>query len=182
MRTRIGLVAVLLTVPALAHAGDTGFYIGTDLVRVRDKGDQAPAIYPLGLGFKVGYACNKYVSLEARYAAGIASDDATISGFKIDLDLDYYYGAYAKGSLPLGRFAPYVLVGYTHGKETATVRAFGISSSAANGSASFGGGADFQITKNLSANAEWARLVKGNDASGIGFTIQEMSVGLAWRF
>ena len=182
MHRRLGVIAVLLTIPALAQAADDDFYIGTDLVRVRDKGAEAPAIYPLALGFKAGFEVNRYLALEARYAAGIATDDAVVSGYKIDLDLDYYYGGYAKGILPLGPVAPYVLVGYTHGKETATIRQYGVSSDASHGGLSIGAGVDFPIIKALSINAEWARLVKGNDASGIGFTIEELSVGVTWRF
>jgi outer membrane immunogenic protein len=181
MRRGLGVVAVLLAVAPLAQAADK-FYVGASLVRVTDKGDQAPAIYPLAFGVRAGIECNRYSALEVRYASGVKSNSATVSGLMVDLDVDYLYGGYLKGILPLGGASPYVLVGYTHGKETAKVKAFGLSSSAADGGFSFGVGVDVPITKVVWFNAEWARLVKGTDAAGVGFKIEELAIGVAARF
>jgi opacity protein-like surface antigen len=125
---------------------------------------------------------NRYFAVEARYASGVKSDDANFSGFNVDLSLDYLYGAYAKGILPLGRASPFVLVGYTHGKETEKVKAIGLSASASAGGFSYGFGVDVPITKAVSLDAEWARLIKGTDAAGVGFKIEALSVGVAMRF
>lgn len=175
------VIAVFVAVPPLAQA-DPDFYIGANLVRIKDKGDTAPAFYPLGLGFKAGVEVCPYFAAEARYASGVKSDDASFMGFNVNLSLDYLYGAYAKGILPLGPASPYVLVGYTHGKETEKVKAIGLSESASAGGFSYGVGVDVPITKAVSLNAEWARLIKGTDAGGVGFKIEQMSVGIAMKF
>ena len=184
MRKSFGALAVITTflaVSSFAYADDD-FYIGANLVRITDKGDQAPAIHPLAVGIKGGVELSPNFAVEARYTKGVKSDSATMSGFKVDLDLDEVYGVYVKGILPLGGVSPYLLVGYSHGQETAKVKAFGLSSSDSDSGTSFGVGVDIPVTKSVSVNAEWARLVKGTDDQGVGFKIEGLSVGIATRF
>jgi opacity protein-like surface antigen len=176
----VGVIAVLLAVAPVTRAAD--FYLGASFLRMTDKGDQASAIHPLALGARGGIELNPYLAVEARYASGFKSDSGTASGFIYDLDLNYLYGGYVKGTVPLHFVSPYVLLGYTRGKETATIRQFGLSDSAVAGGFSYGVGADFPITSAVRVNAEWARLIKTTDANGVGSKIEEISVGAAIRF
>jgi hypothetical protein len=177
----IAAIALSLAAPALAHAAPD-FYIGANLIRITDKGDAAPAIHPIALGLKGGMALTPNFALEARLATGIQHDSAKFSGLDVDLDVDYLYGLYVKAGAEIAGVAPYLLLGYSRGKETATVKALGLSQSEAHGSSSYGLGIDIPVSDRVSINAEWARLVHGTDNAGVGFTIKGWTLGVAMKF
>jgi hypothetical protein len=170
-----------LAVSPAVQAADNA-YVGADFSRITDKGDQASAIHPLALGIKGGVELTPNFAVEGRYAAGVKTGDTVFNGMNLDLKLDYVYGLYAKGKLPLAAASPYVLVGYSKGKETARVKALGLSMPAADHGVSFGIGVDVPITQSVSANAEWARLLKGTDSAGVGYKIEALTVGVALHF
>lgn len=182
MRKSLAMVATLLAISPLARAADPDLYVGAGVFRMTDKGDQASAIHPIALGARFGAEIPPYLAVEARYAGGIKTDSGSASGFTYDLDLNYLFGGYAKFIVPLRYASPYLLAGYTRGKETATIRMFGLSQSAIEGGFSWGAGVDVPINKTVWLGAEWARLIKGTDAQGVGFRIEEISIGLAVRF
>ncbi len=175
------VVAAFMAIAPLAQA-ESKFYVGGNVVRMTDKGDEAPAIHPLALSLRGGVEFNRYLSLEARYSKGIESDEGTVTGITFDLELEYLYGVYAKGVLPIGRFSPYAMVGYSKGKETATVEIFDLVVSDSDKGFSFGLGVDFPLGDNVSLNAEWTRFVEGEDDLGVGFKIEGLTVGVAMRF
>jgi opacity protein-like surface antigen len=172
---------VVLAIAPAAQAADN-LYFGADFSRMTDKGDQASAIHPLALAIKGGVELTPNFAIEGRYGAGVKSDDTMFNGMNLDLKLDYVYGLYAKGKLPLAMASPYVLLGYSKGKETASVKALGLSMSAADHGVSFGIGVDIPITNSVSANAEWARVLKGTDSAGVGYKIEALTVGVALHF
>ncbi|HYD80784.1 MAG TPA: porin family protein [Paucimonas sp.] len=184
MNKYLGVIAAIAAALAVApHAHAAGeFYAGVDLMRMKDKGDHAPAFYPLGLGIRGGMQVHPNVAVEARYTAGVKSDNNTVSGMNVELELNQIYGVYAKGMLPLGRVSPYLLVGYTHGKETAKISAIGMSSAGSDGDFSYGIGIDVPITKDITFGAEWARFIKGTDPFGVGFKIEGMTFNVSMRF
>ncbi len=177
----IAAIAVGLSAPTLANAA-SDFYIGANLIRVTDKGDAAPAIHPLALGLKVGMELTPNFAVEARAATGIKHDSANVSGLDVDLKVDHLFGVYAKGRVEIGSVAPYLLLGYSRGQETATVKAFGVSQSEAHGSFSYGIGVDVPVSERVSINAEWAQLVKGTDNAGVGFSIRGLALGMTYKF
>jgi hypothetical protein len=172
--------AVLAAAPAAQAANS--FYVGADFSRMTDKGDQASAIHPLALAVKGGIDLTPNVSIEGRYGQGVKSDDTMFNGMHLDLKLDYVYGLYAKGKLPLAAASPYVLLGYSKGKETASVKALGLAMSAADHGVSFGIGVDVPMTDSVTANAEWVRVLKGTDSAGVGYKIEALTVGVALHF
>lgn len=171
---------VLAAAPA-AQAADN-LYVGANFSRMTDKGDEASAIHPLALAIKGGIDLTPNFAIEGRYGAGIKKGDTTFNGMNLDLKVDYVYGLYAKGKLPLAKAAPYVLLGYSKGKETASVKALGLSMSATDHGASFGVGVDIPVTDSVSANVEWARLLKGTDSAGVGYKIEALTFGVALHF
>ena len=181
MRKSLGVIAVFLAVSPLAQAANN-FYVGANLVRIEDNGAEAPAIYSRATSLKGGIELSPNFAVEARYAKGHRSGHNHVNGLQVDLELDYAYGVYAKGIMPLGVASPYLLVGYSRGKETATVKAFNFTQSASGKSASYGIGVDVPITKAISFNAEWALLIKGDDFRGVGYKIEGLSAGVAMRF
>jgi opacity protein-like surface antigen len=181
LSSAIAAGAVVLALSPAAQAADN-FYFGANVARMTDKGDHAPAIHPLALAIKGGVDLTPNFAIEGRYGAGVKSDDTMFNGMNLDLKLDYVYGLYAKGKLPLAAATPYVLVGYSKGKETASVKALGLSMSAADHGVSYGIGVDIPITDSVSANIEWARLLKGTDSAGVGYKIEALSAGVALHF
>jgi len=177
----VSIAAVFLATSAIAQAANN-FYVGANLTRITDDGDEAPAIYPLALGVKGGLEITPNFALEARYASGVKEDSTMLSGVKVDLEVDKIYGVYAKGVIPLGRVSPYVLIGYSHGQETASVKAYGLSQSDSDSGVSYGIGIDIPITESVSVSAEWARLLKGEDDAGVGYKIEGLSVGATVYF
>jgi len=171
---------VLAAAPA-AQAADN-LYVGANFSRMTDKGDEASAIHPLALSIKGGIELTPNFAIEGRYGAGIKKDDTMFNGMNLDLKVDYIYGLYAKGKLPLAAASPYVLVGYSKGKETASVKALGLSMSASDHGVSYGIGVDIPITDSVSANVEWARLLKGTDSGGVGYKIEALTFGAALHF
>jgi opacity protein-like surface antigen len=178
---KVFAAAVILAIVPAAQAADD-FYFGANVARMEDKGDQAPAIHPLALAIKGGVQFSPNFALEGRYGAGFKTGSAVMSGFNVDLKIDYIYGLYAKGMVPLGSATPYALVGYSKGKETATIKAFGISESGTGSGASFGLGVDVPVTKSVTANLEWARYIEGTDAAGVGYKISALTLGVALHF
>jgi opacity protein-like surface antigen len=184
MYPRLGAIAAIalsLGGPTLAHAaGD--FYVGANFVRITDKGAEAPAIHPLVLELKGGMEFTPNFALEARVGSGIKSDSANVSGIDVDLKVNYLYGLYAKGRYEIAGVTPYILLGYTQGKETATIPLLGMSQSEAHGAFSYGIGLDVPVSERVSINAEWANLVRGNDNSGVGFSIKGWALGATLKF
>jgi Outer membrane protein beta-barrel domain len=174
-------IALSLAAPSVAHA-EYDYYVGAGIVRITDKGDTAPAIHPIGLGIKGGIQLMPNLALEVRYASGVKKDSATVFGLDFDLKLNYAYGIYAKGSVEIAGVAPYLLVGYSKARETATVASIGLSLSESHHTASHGFGVDIPVTKATSINVEWAQLLKGTDDSGVGYRLKSLTLGVATKF
>ncbi|MBZ2189138.1 porin family protein [Alcanivorax sp. JB21] len=118
------------------------------------------------LSGRLGAQLNPYISGEARLGFGIGGD--RIGGTKVEID--NYYGFYARASLPnQTAFTPYLLGGWTD----ARTKTGGTSESADGGS--YGVGADFNLDPFLALNLEYARLLDKDvdlDAISLGFTFK----------
>jgi opacity protein-like surface antigen len=184
MRKNIGilLVAAGMAVASPCAMAIDNYYVGVNVARVADKGDEAPAIYPIAAGISGGITFNENFALEARYLTGAKSDTKTFQGFDVELEVDYVYGVYAKGMLPVGPVTPYLMVGYSSGKETARVDVLNLSASDSDSGPSFGIGVDYPVNENFRLNLEWARLVEGEDDLGVGFKIESLTFGAAYHF
>lgn len=184
MLKNIGLLLIAggMAIASPSAMAIENYYVGASVIRVTDKGDEAPGIYPVAAGIRAGITVNEHFAVEARYATGVSSDSANFGGLPVDLELDHLYGAYMKGIIPVGRVSPYVLVGYTHGQETFRVKALGLSASDSDSKPSFGIGMDVPLGDKWSLNVEWARLLKGQDDLGVGYKIESLSVGGAYHF
>jgi len=184
MLKKIGLLCVAagMVVASPCALAIDHYYVGANITRITDKGDEAPAIHPIAAGIKAGVNINEHFAVEARYSTGVRSDDANFGGLPVELEVDEMYGAYVKGILPIGRVSPYLMVGYTHGQETFRVKALGLSASDSDSKPSFGIGMDVPVSERLSLNIEWARLLKGKDDQGVGYKIEGLSFGATYHF
>lgn len=143
------------------------FTISTD-----DAGDFDVA----NIGVKGGVAFNKFLAAEARYGASVDEDSRTVLGAEVSTELEDYYGAYAKGIIPLHpMFSLYGLAGYTH----VNVKSSGPlgSDSASDDGFSYGVGAAFHVNRNVAINAEWMSLIDKDD-----YDIKGYGVGVSFMF
>lgn len=173
------VLAVGLSSAALVHAqpaGSQGLYAGATLTRAAYKEDGFPTANPMTIGGKIGKQINPNFAVEGRLGFGIADDDVDVGGLPVTLEIDYYFGAYLKGMLPLSSAASvYGLVGFTQAKLTAS--AAGFSASDSDSDISFGAGAEFGISPTASVSVEWARLLKGD-----GYKVDGLTLGVSFRF
>jgi opacity protein-like surface antigen len=186
MLKNIGLlfVAGSMAVASPCALAIENYYAGANILRVTDDGEEADAINTIGAGIKGGITITENFAVEARYATGVRKGNSNFNGLPIELELDELYGVYVKGMLPIGarRVSPYLMAGYTTGQETYSIKGTNFSASARETRPSFGIGVDVPLSEKLSLNLEWARLLKGEDASGVGYRIEGLSFGAAYHF
>jgi opacity protein-like surface antigen len=177
MKKALNVLAVALIVPAApaAHALD-GVYGGVSYVEAEYKEDGAPTANPSLAAFRVGSSLNRNLAVEGRLGVSLGEDRINVSGVGVDVKVDNFYGIYAKGIVPVGNtFALYGLLGLTHAKLTAS--AGGFSASDSDSDVSYGIGADFELSRTMAVNIEWAKLVDGD-----GYKLNGISVGMNFRF
>jgi outer membrane immunogenic protein len=175
------MAAAVLTVAALAFSGTAmaqqeRTYFGGSLAWADYKENGFPTATPTVLAGRFGKEFNRHFAVEGRLGFGIADDTITAMGIPISIDVDHFFGVYARGILPLADiFSIYGLVGFTFGKISAS--APGVSISDSDSDISFGFGADLSIGKNLAINFEWAKLFEG-----AGYEVEATSVGIVYRY
>lgn len=155
----------------------TGYFGGSAAfldVSVDGVSDEASLTAVYG---RLGTAFNDNFSGEIRAGLGVGDDTVDVFGTDVDVELDNMFGAYFRGGVQVGpAIFPYAIVGYTRGKATASASGFGSRSETAS-DASFGLGADFNLTDNLLINVEYMNYFDKDNAEIDGF-----SVGLASHF
>lgn len=126
---------------------------------------------------RLGTNFNENFSGEFRVGFGVGDDSINVLGTDADVELDSLFGAYLRGGIPVSEnFFPYVVLGYSRGEITASVSGVG-SESESETDASFGLGADINVSSNLTINLEYMNYFDKDGAEINGF-----SVGLASKF
>lgn len=178
---KFAALAFGLTAAALAHAqaGESwrsGLYAGASLTRAAYKEEGFATVYPTTIAGKIGKQFNPNFAVEGRIGIGIADDTLDADGLSVKVEIDHYFGVYAKGMLPLSNAASvYGLVGYTQAKLTAS--AAGFSSSDSDSDISFGVGAEFAVSPAAAVSVEWAQLLKGE-----GYKVEAVTLGVSFKF
>jgi opacity protein-like surface antigen len=177
MTHTIKFAALALGLASVAAAqAQQGLYVGGSLSRVEVRVDGLSTAKPTALGVRLGNQFSPNLAVEARLGKGITDD--TVNGVKVEIDT--YYGIYAKGILPMTNlFSAYGLLGYSRGEVTRSGP--GGSASDWDSDVSYGLGVDFAITKNTTINVEWARMFKGSIA-GANYKVNALSLGANYRF
>lgn len=125
---------------------------------------------------RLGAFFNQYIAAEARLGLGVVGDETNAFGPTIDIDLNYVFGAYLRGGVPVNDVAfPYVLLGYSRGEVEASAN--GVSIDEAESDVSFGFGLDVKVNDKFSVFGEYANLLDKDGAEVSGF-----SFGLAVNF
>lgn len=169
------LAGLLLIVLAPMVSANEGLYAGVNLVNVEYKESGFQSVHPLALSFRFGKEFTRNFAIEGRLGTGVSDDTIRISGVDVAVEVDNFYGVYARGIIPLNRVSLYGLVGYTHGEIKAS--AGGVAASADDGDFSYGVGADIAVWKGGAINVEYGRLF-----SGTGYEVNALSAGVRFNF
>jgi hypothetical protein len=166
-------VATLLISALVAPVGLAGS-IGNFSYRTGDQEKLSPKI---GL-VRVGVQLNPYLAIEGRYGAGLSTEFTTLLG-GYDLQIDSLYGAYLKGNIPLSSSASlYGLAGYSAINLRRNLKFFSNDRVTDDG-ASFAGGLDINLRRNLRLNVEWGRFIRVNRLID-SYQADILSIGLVW--
>ncbi|WP_157809060.1 porin family protein [Spiribacter roseus] len=160
-----------ITAPALAvDRGDT--YLGGGFSMVSYEEDGLPDAEPTALVGRLGYGVTDNIAIEGRLGFGLNSDDVTVSGTDLDLDVDQLAGVYGVAHLPLAsRFSLYGLAGFTYGEISASVDSTDLSVDSDDTDFSYGIGAEFGATETISGYIEWAQYFDESDYEVTGITV-----------
>lgn len=169
MKYKFAAIAMGFALATSAHA--EGLYAGASYAQAKVDMSGFGDVKPSVLFAKIGTEINKNFAIEGRIGTGVSDDTVSVMGAPVKVEVDQYYGIYAKGILPVGdSVSIYGLIGETHAKITAS--ALGTSVSDSQNSGSYGVGLDFAVAKDVSLNLEWARLFKDTDALSVGVTFK----------
>jgi opacity protein-like surface antigen len=155
-------------------------YVGVGYTMLTYSEDGFPDFDISALGVRGGYYFNNYFSVEGRFGFGVGDDTQTVSVFlpgigtftgDATVELDNMFGVYAVGHIPLTKqFQLYGLVGLTQGEITASVNGFSVSED--DSDLSFGVGAEFDMTPNMSLGIEYTSYITEDayDVDGLGIS------------
>ncbi len=109
------------------------------------------------------------ISGELRLGTGIGDDDVSVGGTNVTVELDYFVGAYLRGSLPVHETVkPYAIIGATEGELTASAGGFSVSASESD--LSYGFGLDFLIDERSTVSVEYMSYLDKDEASVTALT------------
>ncbi|WP_347331734.1 porin family protein [Marinimicrobium locisalis] len=170
MFKKSAIAAIGLFSLASGVANAEGNYFGGNISSLDYTEDWVDASLTTAYG-RLGTHFNENFSGELRVGFGIGEDSADFGGGELDVELDSLYGAYVRGGIPVSEnFFPYVVVGYTRVEATLSVSGFG-DFSESDTDASYGIGADLNVSQNITLNAEYMNYYDSDGAEISGFAI-----------
>jgi hypothetical protein len=156
------------------YADDSGFYIGASAGELFYKEQGLDTIAPGVAYLNIGEQFNSYLALEARLGAGFTGDQFRF--YHVDVPL--VYGGYLKGMLPVSPWlSVYALAGVGGAQLHRNYPDFNSNDVAF----SYGLGSEFALYGGARIHAEWVRLDNGTN-DGFDYTLDQLSVGVSWRF
>lgn len=150
-------------------------YIGFAFGQLNYKEDGLGNITPNVGMFRFGATFNQNLAVEGRVGGGLFKAETDGYGLRVP----NFYAGYVKGSVPLSPvFSLYGLAGATSAQ---VERDYGPVYTSRDSSASFGAGADINLRRGTVINAEWVRLLHG-DNGPYSYDADLFTVGFAWHF
>jgi len=188
-RSKIMLASFLLA-GGILSAGDYGtkaptepraitgpLYIGIGGTLDRVKSQLFGPDMAAGMQLRLGYEFNRNFALELRAAKGLKTFN--------NLMMDYSYGLYAKGTLPLNEsLSVYGLAGYSRTKIKHINQSRRVNTTE-QGSFSFGLGTEYRIDANWSVYAEAIHRIKKSTKKPAGtyaINVNSIAAGVLYRF
>jgi opacity protein-like surface antigen len=190
----LGCALAALSANAIAADKTGRGYVGAGYTMLTVSPEGGPDLDLSALGIRGGYYVNKYFSVEGRLAFGVGDDsvsEVVDIGFgpetaTLTFDLDYSLGVYAVGHIPLTeQFQLYGLIGLTQHEVTvdASIPSLGSGSeSYDDNDLSFGVGAEFDMTKNLSLGVEYVSYFTDGDIDGLKYDTDGLGITLNYIF
>lgn len=179
------VLAVLMAMgSSMAHSQmtipESPWYLGGSLGWVGATGDGVDDDADIATLYgRAGMFLNPNFSAEVRLGTGLGDDDITDNVFDGDLALDYFYGVYARGGLPVTEmFYPYAIVGYTWGRfDLSPFEDVDLGGTTTEHDVSYGVGADFNLSPRFTINVEYLQWLDRTAGELDGF-----SLGISSRF
>jgi outer membrane immunogenic protein len=170
-------------------------YVGAGYTMLTVSPEGGPDLDLSALGVRGGYYFNKYFSVEGRLAIGVGDDSITetvfdpVLGFitgTLTTSLDYSLGVYAVGHIPVTeQFQLYGLAGFTQHSVNleVCVTGFGCDDESYDDSdLSFGVGAEFDMTKNLSLGVEYVSYFTDGEIEDLKYDTDGLGITLNYIF
>jgi opacity protein-like surface antigen len=173
---RIAIIIVILAgaiSPGSLLAASVG-WIGGDVMQWTYNPDQVDKLSATTVNIRGGIEYSDYFGVETHFATG-GSDQVTVNNTEVNVDLDYMWGVFLRGSYPISAARLYGLFG-------ASNLMMSIDSDVLSGvdritRLAYGAGAEYLINKNWVINADYIVYLKSES-----FTFSGISAGLRYRF
>lgn len=166
------IAAIGLSSLVCGSAMAEGNYFGGSFAALDYSDDSVDQDFSLTAVYgRLGTNFSENFSGEIRVGTGVGDDSVSYGGINANIELDTIYGLYVRAGIPVTEsFFPYAVVGYTRGELTLSVSGLG-SASESESDASFGLGADFNLTQNVIINGEYMSYFDKDGAEISGFSI-----------
>jgi len=197
----LGCALAALSANAVAADKTGRGYVGVGYTMLDVSPESGPSYDLSALGVRGGYYFNKYFSVEGRLAIGVGDDTQVVGSefdpglgttitYSVNVELDYSIGVYAVGHIPLTeQFQLYGLVGFTQHEITTELcgSALGVTVCPVSGGGddsdlSFGVGAEFDMTKNLSLGVEYVSYFTDGEIEGDKYDTDGLGITLNYLF
>ena len=168
---------LVIGLPTAATANaQHGFYAGANVSFLDFAVDGSPSASPSTASFRLGRRF-EFLATEIRLGGGLSNSQTSAFGTPVDVKVDQILSLLLKGMIPITReHSPYVIVGRTDAQVTTRIAGFSFVDSFTN-EFSYGIGLDWAISRNVSINAEWARLLQGSN-----YRVDALTLGVDFKF
>ncbi|XKH61075.1 porin family protein [Halomonas sediminis] len=167
----------MISSPAFGEAAGTS-YAGLQYAKINYEDVYGGETEPSAVIGRVGHFANNYFAIEVRAGMGLDDDDVEWNGYRTDVtvELDYLYGVYGVGHLPLtDMLSVYALIGYTGAEATAEL--YSMSESDTDSDFSYGLGGQVQFNPIVSGTIEYVSYLDKSE-----FEVTALSAGLNFKF
>lgn len=176
----ISALLLSLLVCSVAHADD---YINTVGVRFAniDQGERfsgagiTDSVTTTDLIVEMSGRINKFTSVNIRAGVSAQSEEISVGADTLEIEHDYFFGAYFRVQYPLGWLTPYAQAGQTRISETLSLS--GDSESQSFSDSSYAGGMEMEMGDRWLISAEYFLLSEKNGVKRGG-----PSAGISYRF
>jgi opacity protein-like surface antigen len=149
-------------------------WIGADAMSWTYNPDEVDKLSATTANIRGGIEYSDYFGVETHFALG-GSDQVTVNGTEVNVDLDYMWGVFLRGSYPISAARIYGVFG-------ASNLMMSIDSDVLSGvdritRLSYGAGAEYLVNKKWVINADYIVYLKSES-----FTFSGINAGLRYRF
>jgi opacity protein-like surface antigen len=157
-----------------AAGSSFGPYLGVSAGELMYNEQGLAQMSPTIAEFHIGQQFNPYLGIEGRLGTSVNGGRAY--GYHVDAQV--IYAGYIRGTLPLDPlFSIYGILGLGGAQWHRNYP----DNNSNDVAVSFGVGAQFNVAGNTALTLEWARLNNGDNA-GFGYTADQLTFGVNWRF